>query len=34
MRSIRSTPFPELSTILLFGSGLVGLAGFRRKWKK
>ncbi|MBU4205226.1 PEP-CTERM sorting domain-containing protein [Patescibacteria group bacterium] len=29
-----SAPIPEPSTILLLGSGFVGLAGFRRKYKK
>jgi hypothetical protein len=29
-----STPVPEPTTILLFSSGLIGLAGFRRKYRK
>jgi hypothetical protein len=31
---LSQTPVPEPTTILLLGSGLVGLAGFRRKFKK
>jgi hypothetical protein len=32
--TLRIDPIPEPTTILLFGSGLVGLAGFRRRFKK
>ena len=29
-----SSPIPEPNTMLLFGSGLIGVAGFRRRFKK
>lgn len=32
--SFSTDPIPEPGTMLLFGSGLIGLVGFRRKFKK
>lgn len=32
--NFRYEPIPEPTTMLLFGSGLIGLAGFRRRFKK
>jgi hypothetical protein len=31
---VTQTPIPEPTTMLLFGSGLIGLVGFRRRFKK
>jgi len=34
LRDIRSEPVPEPGTLLLVASGLIGLAGFRKRFKK